>query len=735
MRLNRRDLLAAVLLSGAALAVFGPAVNYEFVNYDDSVYVTENDHVKGGLTRENVAWAFTTFDASNWHPLTWLSLQLDATLFGPGPRGFHATNVALHAANAALLFLTLRSLTGAFWRSALVAALFALHPLRAESVAWVAERKDVLSSFFGLLALWAYAGYARAPSAGRYLGVALPFALGLLAKPMLVTLPFVLLLLDYWPLGRTPFGRPPEPHAEGPAPVAVPRLLLEKVPLFLLVAASCAATLAAQAHGGAVKPLEAYPFTARVGNALVAYAEYQRLAAWPAGLAPHYPHPGAGLEASRVVTAGLLLAALTGLAAWQARRRPYLLVGWLWYLGTLVPVVGLVQVGNQAYADRYTYLPLVGVALAAVWGAADLLAAARAPRWAVGVAAGAVVAGYAAACWRQAAYWHDSVALWERAARVAPSDLAAQQLCLALGKRRGPLEDDRRRLEELVRLRPEYGPAHNQLGATLLRLDRPAEALAQYREAARLEPGSPIVHVNLGGLLLRLGRTGEALAEFHEALRLGGGLSRPELARVRYNLGLALRKAGRPGEAAQQFRGAVSADPGLAQAHYNLGTLCEGAGDLAGAADAFREAVRHDPSQVRYRLALAAALYRVGRRGDAAAEYGAATSLAPRWKESADRQAWALATHPDRRARDGAQAVELAEQVCQATGFAAAANLDTLAAAYAEAGRFDEARAAARQALERATADGQSDLARGVQERLKRYEQNEPVRADAGRPP
>ena len=356
------------LLLAVAL-VFGQTVRHDFVNYDDNAYVYENPQVAGGLTAHGIAWAFTSFHVSNWHPLTWLSHMLDCQFYGLHAGGHHLTNVLLHAATAILLFLVLRRMTGDLWPSAFVAAVFAIHPLRAESVAWVAERKDVLSGLFFMLTLGAYAGYARRPfSLGRYLTVVLLFALGLMAKPMLVTLPFVLLLLDYWPLGRI------GPHRRTGIS-SFRRVVVEKIPLLALTAASCVATVIAQ--GTAVIAIDVIPLPSRIANALVSYVAYMGQLFYPAGLAVLYPHPEGGLPIWKVAASSLVLAGISAAALVWRRRFPYLFVGWFWYVGMLVPVIGLVQVGLHAMADRYTYLPQIGLCIAVTWGVAQLAASRR----------------------------------------------------------------------------------------------------------------------------------------------------------------------------------------------------------------------------------------------------------------------------------------------------------------------------------------------------------------------
>ncbi len=487
--------LALLLL---VFLAYWPAVGNHFVSLDDETYVTGNPHVKGGLTGEGVDWAFTSLGyAGNWHPLTWLSHMLDVELFGLNPRGHHLVSIGLHASNAVLLFLVLRGMTGALGRSALVAALFALHPLHVESVVWVAERKDVLSTFFGLLTMAAYGGYVRQRSLGRY-GVLLGlFALGLLAKPMLVTLPFVFLLLDYWPLDRV---RPPPPAsrtkrkpAVGPAP---PRgtdpepklsLVLEKLPLFALAALSAGMTWAAQSRGWAVN--YRFPLWDRLSNALVAYVAYLGKTVWPVNLAAFYPLPESGLPVGRVLAAGFILGAVTALVLWQRRRYPYLVTGWFWYLGTLVPVIGLVQVGSQAMADRYTYIPLIGIFILLAWSLpAFELVSPGARTGAIGGGA-LLLAGLMALTWVQTTYWRDDQALFGHALAVTRGNWLA----------------------------------HNNLGAFYSRMGRDDEAYTHFKEALRLRPDMPDIHFNIGEALQRMGRLEEAAQEYRTALRLYPG--------------------------------------------------------------------------------------------------------------------------------------------------------------------------------------------------------------------
>jgi Tfp pilus assembly protein PilF len=574
------------------LLVYSPSFRYPFVNIDDPQYVVQNPHVQTGLTAENVRWAFTALDCGNWHPLTWLSLQLDSTLYGGAKAGgFHLTNVLLHAASALLLFLVLARMTAAIWRSGVVAALFALHPLHVESVAWVAERKDVLSALFWMLTLAAYWHYVRRPGAGRYLLIVLALGLGLLAKPMLVTLPFVLLLLDWWPLKRVGRGPWAVDRQEGPSslPTAhcpLPTLFLEKLPLFALALASCAVTLVAQFHGQAVAPLDVVPPAARLGNALLAYASYLGKMLWPTHLAVYYLHPGAAVPIAGALAAGALLLVITVLALAWGRRRPYLTVGWLWYLGTLVPVIGLVQVGGQALADRYTYIPLIGIFLALTWGAADLAAAWHLPQSASAAGAALVLSACGVLTWLQVGHWRSSLHLWEHAVAVTEGNGLAHLNLGACYYEQGRLSDARRELERAVALGPGRADPHARLATVLADLGRWQQAADEYRRAIDLDPKAAWPHVNLGGAFLELGRPEEALAEFRKA----GDLD-PAYAPSPGQLGAALAELGRAKEAIAEYRRAIDLDPADAAPHSNLGMLLQTQGRLDEAMAEYRRAV------------------------------------------------------------------------------------------------------------------------------------------------
>jgi len=554
-----RAALWAAFLAAATFAVYTPAYSAHFVNYDDNAYVYTNTNVAPGLTADGVRWAFTTTDTVNWYPLTWLSFQLDQQLYGRNENsaaGFHITNVILHVLNTLLLFWMLTRATGRLGRSAFVAALFALHPLHVESVAWVSERKDVLSTLFWMLTTAAYVLYAERPHWIRYLPVMVFFALGLMAKSMLVTLPCALLLLDYWPLRR----------------VSWRRLIVEKVPLFALSAASAAITMYAQQRGGEANPPGLMPL--RVGNALMAYVAYIGKMFWPANLIPFYPSPyrmdqvyPAGL------LAGLLLIGVTVLVLALVRRAPYLTVGWFWYLGTLVPVIGVVQViGGQGMADRYTYVPLIGLFIALVWGVTEGLARAGVRPWAPAAAGAVVLAGCMIGTKQQVGYWRDSTTLWRHTLEVDPQNYLAylnigSDLCAE-----GKVEESVWYFRKSVECHPDSDStrlnldlAHYDLGYALATLGKTDEALAQYAEAVRINPKYFPSQYSFGWALAAQGKYAEALPHLRAASDLA-----PDYADGQNLLGWVLAKEGKFDEAIPHFEAALRLNPKLAAAQENL---------------------------------------------------------------------------------------------------------------------------------------------------------------------
>lgn len=567
------------LLLLAVLLVFSQTAEFTFVNYDDNTYVYENPHVSAGLTADNAAWAFTHSHSDNWHPLTWLSHMMDCQFFGLAPRGHHLTNVALHAAAVVLLFLVLLRMTDRLWPSVFVAVVFAIHPLRVESVAWVAERKDVLSGLFFMLTLWTYSKYAERPTSwGRYIAVIVCFALGLMAKPMLVTVPFVLLLLDYWPLGR--MKPPPTDYLQ--------RLVIEKTPLIVMAIASCEVTLMAQA--GAMQPLGAIPLPSRIANALVSYATYLIQFIFPVNLAAFYPHPGATLPVWEVGAALLLLLGVTLAALTMRRKYPYLFVGWLWYLGMLTPVIGLVQVGNQATADRYTYLTQIGLCVALAWGVSSAAAAWPNYRRLVPVAASLIIAVLMVCAWRQTGYWRDSESLWTRALDCTSNNaLAHNNLGKDLAERK-KMDDAVIQFKKAVDICPDYALAHSNLGGVLASQGQLNDAIGHYRTALAIRPDFASAHNNLGAALARQGKADDAAAEYRKAVE-----SDPDCPEANNNLGSILMKQNRIDAAIACFQKALDANPSYPEAHSNLGAALAKQRQFDKALRHLEEAVRLAP--------------------------------------------------------------------------------------------------------------------------------------------
>ncbi len=604
---NRCWLAVSICLSLVVLTwlVFGQTLWHDFVNYDDPRYVYENTRITAGLSISGIAWAFTHIHSLNWHPLTTISHMLDCQLYGLKAGWHHFTNVLLHTLAAILLFLALQKMTGAVWQSAFVAAVFAIHPLRVESVAWIAERKDVLSGVFFMLTLLAYVYYVRLPRVARYLLVLFVFACGLMSKPMLVTLPFVLLLLDYWPLARI----------EGQFWKSV----LEKIPLIALSAASSVTTFLVQK--GAVGHTEELPIFERINNAVVSYVLYIWQMLWPVDLAVFYPHPENRLPSWEIVSCLVLLACATVVAIALRKRRPYLITGWLWYLGMLVPVIGLVQVGWQGRADRYTYLPQIGLYIAATWGGADLTAFYRYQRTILSTAAIVVFGALTWCAWVQTSYWRDSETLFRHTAAVTTNnDVAGNNLGIVfLGQ--GKLDEAISLLQTAVDLRPDNSPAHENLAKALLQKGRVAEALIHYRKLLELQPDNMEVHNIVGTVLVQQGRVAEGVDEWQKVL-------------------------------------AVEPDNGNAMSNL----------------------------------------------------------------------AWVFATSPDESIRNGAKAVQLAEQAVRISGGRIAILFRTLAAAYAENGRFSEAIQTAQRGIELANSQGNSGLVAELQGAIALYQEQRPLR-------
>jgi protein O-mannosyl-transferase len=646
-----------ILLAALVWLVFGQTVGHQFVNFDDESYVYANPVVSRGLTWPAIGWAFTHIVSHNWHPLTTISHMIDSQLFDLKPGGHHFTNVMLHTVAAVLLLIVAYQMTGALWRSAFVAAIFAIHPLHVESVAWVAERKDVLSAVFFILTLGAYVHFVRRPTAVRYLTLSILFALGLMSKPMLVTVPFVLLLLDYWPLQRFKDARS-----------TITKLVAEKIPLFILSVPVAVITVVIQRHG--INSIENLSLPWRIGNAFVSLLTYIRQMVWPLDLAVFYPHLGDKLPLWQIAISSALLIAITAAVFILRKEHPYFLTGWLWYIGMLAPVIGIVQVGSQAHADRYTYLPQIGLYLAITWGIADF-SLQRANRELILRTTAVVVLGLLTwRAWTQASFWRDSESLWNHALTVADdNDLARERLASAL-----------------------------------LDKDRPDEAIVEAQLAVNLKPDNASAENDFGVALARRGQPNEALAHFWKALALD-----PDLSRLHYNIANALAAKGETAQATAHYRKQLEIDPNFAEAHNNLATLLLRQGQLDEAADHLAKALQLKPNYPEAHNNFAIALSQKGRIDEAVAQWEKTLSIDADNLDAHCNLAWVLATSPTGSIRNGSMALEHAQRALRLSGESNARIWRLVAAADAELGRFDAAIDAAEKGLR--LAESQNDVA------------------------
>jgi tetratricopeptide (TPR) repeat protein len=655
-----------LFLAAISLAVFGQTIRYDFVNFDDDLYIYNAPAIQAGLTIKGMALAFTSPHARNWHPLTTISHMLDCQLYGLKAGGHHATNIVLHTIAVLLLFRVLRQMTGAVWKSVVVAALFAVHPLHVESVAWVSERKDVLSAVFFLLMLNAYVRYARAASITRYLAVAVLFAAGLMSKPMLVSAPVVLLLLDYWPLRR--FEQPSATKRKatilkpGNQRRIIQRLFLDKIPLLVLSAGACVITFILQKRAtGAIPPL---PFPWRLQNAFASYVIYVWETLWPTRLAVFYPHPDNTLAIWEVILAIGFLLAITVAAIVFRSKRPYLFTGWFWYLGMLVPVIGLVQVGEQGHADRYTYLPHIGLFLLAVWLVADLTAVRRSrSRFAVATAVVIIVA-LAWAAFIQTSYWRNSETLWTHALAVTSDN----------------------------------DVAHNNLGYLCVDRGELDKAISHFETALRIRSGKPDTHYDVGSAFVQM------------------------------NLADALARKGQSDEAMVHYEEAIKLQPNYADAYYNRGNVLFAKGRIDEAVADWEKTLQIQPNDADAHTCLGNALLRQGSPKEAIAHYERALALAPEDPHSRNNIAWVLATSSDASIRDGARAVEFAREAVELSNSEDPKFLRTLAAAYAESSRFSEAVLTAERGVQTATTQGKSAFANVLERDIALYREHIPLR-------
>ncbi len=724
-------------LALVTLAVYLPALHHGFLEYDDQQYVTDNPRVQAGLTWTGFVWAFG-FHAGNWHPLAWLSHMADCQLYGARAGGHHLTNVLLHVASTLLLFAVLNRMTDALWRSAAVAALFAWHPLHVESVAWVAERKDVLCAFFWMLTLWLYVRHAARPSIARYLFALGAFVLCLMAKPMGVTLPFVLLLLDYWPLKRFTIYD---------LRFTIFRLVREKIPFLILSLIACVLTLRAQEI--AIVTTAGLPVSERVAHVLAAYNHYLFAMFVPRHLAIYYPYQ-IHLPARTIACAVIVLGVITLVAIKNLRRRPYLMVGWLWYLGTLVPVIGLVQVGDQAWADRYTYLPLIGLFVPVVWFTCEIIKS----RMVLLSLSGLAAAGLITATSVQLGYWQDTRTLFERTAKVTQRNYLAITILGSLFAHEHKYDEAMAYYQTALRYQPDFPEAHFFMGDALDEQGKLDEALAEYQKALWFRPTQVQTHIFMGIALGKQKKYDEAMAHYTAALKLD-----PDSAVAQNNLARILHTLGRFDEAIEHYHAALEIDPKLALAHNNLGILLIQKGQLTNGTVQLREAMRLNPTNAETQLNLAFALNQQEQWPEAAelfsktvsgnfpdpkahyefavalahlkktraamSQYASALLIQPDFPDALDGLAWILSTDANPDFRNGTEAVRMAERACALTGRQDPEKLKTLAAAYAETGRFEEAISTVRTAKDLAVKANRQELVHECALMLEHFQRGE----------
>jgi protein O-mannosyl-transferase len=715
---RRQVLGACFFLVAITWLVFGQTVRYDFVNYDDNEYVYANPAITSGLNPHGIIYAFSGRHARNWHPLTTLSHMLDCQLWGVRAGGHHLTNVVLHTIAVVLLFLVLQQMTGAIWQSAFVAALFAIHPLHVESVAWISERKDVLSAVFFMLTLGAYVRYVRSRSIGRYLTMSILFALGLMSKPMLVTLPFILLLLDYWPLKSFAVRS------------STKRLILEKIPLLALSAAGGFITLWMQQSS--VARTEELPLIWRVANGLVTYAIYLRQMIWPVGLAVFYPHHGDQLPVWEIGLAIVLLALMSAGAIALRHKRPYLVTGWFWYLVMLLPVIGLIQVGSQAHADRYTYLPQIGLYLLLAGAITDALTSLFATgrirrgdlqRRIVAVAASVAIIALAWCAHVQASHWRNGESLWGHALAVTSGNFLAHDglgECLA---NRGRLDEAIDQFQKALNIAPGYPELETNLILALTRKGRTDEAITHLQALLKEHPNDAQAHYNLGNALQKKGDSQGAIAAYEKALSI-----QARYPAAHYSLGIALDQNGQIDEALAHYQEAVKEQPNYPEAYYLLGNDLLQKGRVDDAITAYEQALKNRPKYPEVENNIGLALLQKGRPSEAIAHWQNALAGQPDSVDSLNNLAWILATFPESWLRNGRQALALAERANQLSRDNNPAILRTLAAAYAENGRFTEAKVTAERGLQLANAQENPALANILEGDLARYRRNAPVR-------
>jgi len=758
---SARNACICLLLAAFTLVCYWPVLSHKFVCFDDEHYLIDSGYVAQGLTWQGTVWALRTGYFSNWHPVTWLSYMLDAQIYGMSPGAFHFTNLLFHVANSLLLFSLLKSMTQRLWLSAVAAAVFAWHPLHVESVAWVSERKDVLSTFFFLLTLYGYFWYVKArenstPLRNRasryYLLSLLAFILALMSKQMVVTLPCVLLLLDFWPLERITLEKS---KLRDSAPRWLP-LLREKVPFFALAVGASIVAFAVQRSAGTVSSVESMPMRYRIANALTAYTAYLGDTFWPAHLSAVYPM-SYQFSLVALLASALLLGAVTAFVVFRARQNPFLPVGWFWFVGTLVPVIGLIQVGAQARADRYMYIPSIGLSIALIWGF-DALTRFWRRRFQVLILPSISLLTACLFCTRiQAGYWHDSEKLFRYSVALDPKNYVAYN-CLGRALDELNRKDEAIRcFQEAVRLAPGFAGSRYNLGTLLISQGKNEEAIphlqaavklfpadanahqnlgyayftqgklqlatSEYAESAALDPENAAFRLVLGSILLKQSRWSDAASVLSDSIKLD-----PNCAEANRSLGIALLNLGKRAEAIRYFSEAVRLQPASSDFRFNLGLALLDEKQAAQAADQFAECVRLNPDETKSHYRLAVALAQLHRTKDAIFHYREALRLTPEFPDALNELAHLLSCAQEADVRDGAEAVKLAEKACAMTNNQEASMLTTLAAAYAEVGRFQDASVTAQKARDLASIHGQNALAEKAAEWVALYQSGRPLR-------
>lgn len=624
----RQELVLSFLLVLVTLGLYWQVPTFEFLEYDDMVYVTDNTHVQNGLTFKGLVWAFSSLEMGFWHPLTWLSLMVDSEIFGSNPGGYHLTNLLLHIASTVLLFLLLERMTKAKWRSAFVAVLFALHPLHVESVAWIAERKDVLSGFFWMLTMWVYLRYAERPEVSRYVVVFLVFILGLMAKPMLVTLPCVLLLMDIWPLGRTGWRimgneRGDNAGQAGTERVPLYRLVIEKIPLLCASLAVGVVTIVSEDRFGALHSLESIPVNLRVANVFISYVEYISKMFWPHRLAAYYTYPGQW-PLWQVAGSFFILFIVCVLVIYWAKKFPYLAFGWFWYIGTLVPVIGIIKVGSFSVADRFTYIPLIGLFIMVAWGVHDLFRKSPYKETVLAMMGGTVLVVLMAVSSLQVQYWRNTTVLFRHALDVTENNTVMHYFMGNFLFREGNVDQAIRHYREAVKIKPDFDDGHDKLGRALSYKGLHAEAVQHYQQAIRINSAKADFHYHLACSLEHLGKTDEAALAYRAALGVN-----PRYAEAHNNLGVIARRSNDIDRAIEHFQNALKINARYAGAHYNLGNALVKQGKTEEAVERFETALRIEPNFASAHYALGDALLKMGKRNDAILHFTRAVEINP----------------------------------------------------------------------------------------------------------